>query len=476
MDSFREIFNRYSANTLLEDINGQSITYFDILRHAEDDIFQTANRQVIFCMARNDFGGVLGYLSFLAVDSIIVMLSASIENRQLNSLINKYLPKYIWAPSSKSFDIVNFDVISELHNYCLIKLSNKKFSVNENLSMLLSTSGSTGTPKFVRLSRANLIANAISIKQYLQIDADDIAITSLPLHYSYGVSVINSHILAGAKIALTDKTFFEKQFWNFFDKIKATSLNGVPYHYEMLSKLKISEMALPSLRTLTHAGGRLSNELMHEFCEFSTSRGIKFFSMYGQTEAAPRIAYRPHELGTEKLGCIGVAVPGGKLRIENDCGDEIFNEDEIGELVYEGPNVFLGYAESFDDLAKTDEYHGKLRTGDLAKRDSEGDFYLVGRISRFIKLFGHRINLSDVESRVLEHGYRSLTSGDDNELKIYLENIDEAEAMQVKKLIAKFLGVNLRAIVVFSVDVLPMTESGKLDLSNKNLSTAKLVC
>lgn len=209
---------------------------------------------------------------------------------------------------------------------------------------------------------------------------------------------------------------------------------------------------LPSLRTLTQAGGRLDAAVVTRLEQMGRERGWRFFVMYGQTEAAPRIAYVPPERLTDKAGSIGIAIPGGHLELD----------EQTGELIYSGPNVMLGYAESRDDLEKGDELHGRLRTGDLARRDADGFHVIVGRAKRFLKIFGRRVSLDEVETLVRQHGGGPAACvGEDDRLRIAVE--DTAVGDAVGRVLTDILKIHPSAFRVRTVTALPRFASGKLD-------------
>ena len=472
---FLELFTRHKSRVAIENFYGTSIKYIEIVETASINTFTETSRKLVFCLADNDIGGVYGYLSLLASDAVLVMLNPAINDNTLEELIKIYQPMYIWQENRRYGNLTKWHNIFSMHGYSLFRIKNKKFEINADLALLLSTSGSTGSSKLVKLSYENLVHNAKSIVEYLKIGPNDIPITTLPLHYSYGISIIHSHIYVGAKIAVTKKTFFDKEFWKFFNDIGATSLNGVPYHYEMLKRLGFPKMNLPSLRTLTQAGGRLDLETALEFANHSKDKGLKFVIMYGQTEAAPRIAYLPADFALHKQGSIGIAIPGGRLSLEDEEGHVITSDNVTGELVYEGPNVFLGYSKGFEDLFKSEEQSKKLKTGDLAKRDKDGFYYIVGRLARFIKLFGHRINLADIENMLMQQGTEVICKGNDDNLEIYMLNKDESKGKAIKKLVSRFLKVNINSIKVYCISSFPRYESGKINYKGLSLSSSRVV-
>ena len=318
--------------------------------------------------------------------------------------------------------------------------------VHPDLALLLTTSGSTGNPKLVRLSRDAVLANAEQIAQTLGITAGDVAITTLPLFYSYGMSVLNSHLLRGATVVLERTGILQRDFWTAVTEHGVTSMAFVPYQYEMLRRLRFDPAKYPALRTLTQAGGRLRTELVTEFAERMATVDGRLFVMYGQTEAGPRMATLPPERLAEKLGSVGLALPGGAFAIEDD------------EVVYRGPNVMLGYAETAADLAKGDEMGGVLRTGDLGRLDDEGFLYLTGRTKRIGKVFGVRINLDDVEKNFPV----AAVAGDDK-LHVFAEKLSDDEARGLRTKIVEWLGTHSTGVIVRSVDALPLLPTGKID-------------
>jgi acyl-CoA synthetase (AMP-forming)/AMP-acid ligase II len=318
--------------------------------------------------------------------------------------------------------------------------------VHPDLALLLTTSGSTGDPKLVRLSRSAVLANAGQIAESLGITGDDVAITTLPLFYSYGLSVLHSHLLRGATVVLERTGLMQKDFWSAVDAHRVTSMAFVPYQYEMLKRLRFEPAKYPSVRTITQAGGRLRADLITDFGQRMAAAGGRMFVMYGQTEAGPRMATLPPERIDDKLGSVGLAMPGGAFAIEDD------------EVVYRGPNVMMGYAESGADLVKGDELGGVLRTGDLGRLDDEGFLFITGRIKRMGKVFGVRINLDDVE-----RNFPVAAVAGDDKLHVFAEGISGDDARALRTKIAEWLGSHFTGVHVRSVEALPLLPNGKTD-------------
>lgn len=325
-------------------------------------------------------------------------------------------------------------------------------SPHPDLAVLLPTSGSTGNPRLVRLSADAIGANAAAIADVLGIGPREVAPTSLPLHYSYGMSVLNSHLLRGATVVVEDAGLLARSFWRAVDEHGVTSLAGVPHHYRMLRRIGFDPARHPTLRTLTQAGGALPTDMVAEFHTSMTGVGGRMFVMYGQTEAAPRMATLPSQLLPEKLGSVGPALPGGRFTI--DAG---------GEIGYHGPNVMMGYASTEEDLARGDDCHGVLATGDLGHLDAAGFLHVTGRLARIGKVFGHRVSLDDLENLVRSSGLGVAAVAADDRIALYVEGADAAARAATARAIADRLRVHVSGFDVQGVDSLPLLASGKVD-------------
>jgi long-chain acyl-CoA synthetase len=422
------------------------------------------SRSLVFCLCENSLGSLSGYCSFLSKRIVPLMLSSDIDCSMLQNLLKIYQPNFIWLPKEKLGIFNEYEILYSIFDYSLISFNGIFIDLNTDIALLLTTSGSTGSPKLVRLSYENMQANAESIAAYLQLSADERPITSLPMHYSYGLSVINSHFISGATILLTDKSIAQKEFWEFAREQKATSMSGVPYTYEMLKRLRFFRMSLPDMMVLTQAGGKLSSNLVQEYVDNAKLSDKKFVVMYGQTEATARMSYLPFESASEKAGSIGIAIPGGTFKLIDDNGCEITESDKDGELIYSGRNVSLGYADCKEDLNKGDENNGKLYTGDIARRDTDGFYYITGRKKRFIKIYGNRVNLDAAEQIVKVVTASCACVGVDDKMLIYIT--DSSKSDQIRNLLSEKTGLNSRAFEVRVIEEIPKNTSGKVLYSN----------
>lgn len=326
--------------------------------------------------------------------------------------------------------------------------------LHPDLAVLMSTSGSTGSPKLVRLSTTNVQSNAEQITEALGITPDDRAVTSLPLSYSYGLSVLHSHLLVGASVLLTEHSVVEAPFWDAMARHSVTTLPGVPYTFEMLERVGFSRMRLPALRHLTAAGGRVAPQQLRRFAELGADKGFVLHAMYGQTEATARIATLDPALVGTRPDSIGRPVPGGSITLDRQ------DEDGVGEIVFQGPNVMLGYATSPADLClgRTIDV---LRTGDLARHNPDGTYSIVGRTSRMAKVFGLRIDLDRVERALADAGVSSCISESDRGLCVVADG--RVDASHLADLTARAAGLPLHVVQAHVVTALPRLPNGKID-------------
>jgi acyl-coenzyme A synthetase/AMP-(fatty) acid ligase len=292
-----------------------------------------------------------------------------------------------------------------------------------------------------------------------QMDGTEKAMAILPMHYTMGLSVIASHLLAGATLLLSGRSLLDKGFWTMLKE--ATSFTGVPYSYELLMKMRFTRMELPNLQIITQGGGKLTEEMFKALAQYAHDKGKKFIATYGQSECTARMAYLPAELALEKTCSIGKAEPGGQLSIVDENGNETFEGEAIGEMVYRGENVTLGYANSREDLLKGDENHGVMHTGDLAHRDADGCYFIVGRLKRFLKIFGLRIGLDEVENLIKsEYKADCYCKGNDEKLIVLVTKPELVDALPA--FIEEKTHLFHKNIEIQLVDAILRNEAGKV--------------
>ncbi len=445
--------------------DGHSYTYAELLNFATHLHEYMRGQALVLCQIDSSLGGLVGYLAFAHSCQYVAMLQG-VETHEayIHCLIKKYEPDYVWVPESLREIYGDAQLVLNSYGYSLLKLSvGETANLSDQLCLLASTSGSTGSPKFVRQSRQNILANTVSIVEYLDLKADDVAITSLPLNYTYGMSIVNCQIAVGGDIVLTNKAVVQKEFWTLLRERKVSVLAGVPYTYEMMDRLRVFRKDLPDVKKILQAGGKMTEALQDKIGTYCQEYQKQLFIMYGQTEATTRMSYLPPERCLQKRGSIGVAIPNGRFKLVDTNGNEINSTEVTGELVFEGENVCMGYADQKEHLTLGDEWSGVLYTGDLAAKDEDGYYFIKGRIKRFIKHFGLRVNLDEVES-VLKKKYLAerIAVTDDNEKIIVFTEvaIDEEE---LKKYLTEMTEVKRAGINVVNSTSIPSLPNGKTD-------------
>ncbi len=456
-------FSQYERNIAALCADGQQMSYGELIQENKRIAAAIGDRCLVFILCTNSIGALTGYTACLNYRIVPLLIAADLDKELMGNLLSVYKPDYLWVPSDIGEVFEEYTVKYEAYQYKLLETNYKNYyPLNPQLCLLLTTSGSTGSPKLVRQSYQNVLSNAESIVEYLELDSTERPITTLPMNYTYGLSIINSHLMVGSTILLTDKGLMQKEFWTFFKAAEATSFGGVPYTYEMLDKLRFSTMQLPSLRTMTQAGGKLQPELHKKFAEYAAKTGKRFYVMYGQSEATARMSYLPCKKSIEKYGSMGIAIPGGKFSIIDLDGNEVKQPGVEGELVYEGPNVTLGYAECGADLMKGDERNGRLVTGDMAMFDQDGYYYIVGRKKRFLKIFGNRVNLDEIDQIIRSHfgNIECVSSGRDDHMFLFIT--DERNKDAIRKYLSEKTGLHISAFIVKVVEKIPRNDSGKI--------------
>lgn len=394
------------------------------------------HRRLVLLEARNDPASLVTHLGALAGHHVVLPVPAG---RTHSALIDTYDP-----------DVVVTDGVT------IQRRRGSRHEMHPNLALLMSTSGSTGSPKLVRLSRTNLSANAAAIAQYLDIRDTDCAATTLPMSYCYGLSVIHSHLLRGAGLLLTERSVVDGDFWDLFSDRRATTFAGVPYTFELLERTGFADRDLPHLRYVTQAGGRLPPDRVRRFAELGDRRGWQLFVMYGATEATARMAYLPPELAASRPTAIGRPIPGGDFTLQPLDGWP----SDVGELVYRGPNVMMGYAYTAADLRLGPSVEA-LHTGDIGRQAADGLYEVIGRRSRFAKIFGLRIDLQQVESTLAAHDVRALCT--DGEGRLAVAAVGPLSTADLRGMTAEAAGLPGHAVRAVIVDELPMLPSGKPD-------------
>lgn len=453
---------RFQRKIAFYDDEDHYVTYGDMEAASQEIAEKIGKRNLVLLLCSNTISAIVCYVALLQTDNVILAVPGDSREDWIRQYLHLFQPDYLCVPAGYSGD---FHEAYRYNGYVILQNhKTAEFTMNADLALLLPSSGSTGECKFVRQSKKNIQENARAIVQSLGLSCHDRPILSLPVSYTYGLSVVHTHLAVGAAMLVTQKGIAQKEFWEFFSRCRGTSFGGVPFHYELLYRLGFMKWELPYLNCLTQAGGKLSEELIRKYNQYACEKGVRFYVMYGQTEATARMAYLPCSYGwrNEKAGSVGIAVPGSEIYLEDDAGRRITEPGQEGEVIFMGDSVTMGYALSCLDLERGEDNGGVLRTGDLGYQDEDGFLYLSGRKSRFVKICGKRISLDRVEAYLRKRysdGMECAAAGDDTGICVF---INQKRCREVEGELSEYFNLHRGELSVVCVQEIPRTSSGKI--------------
>ncbi len=443
------------------------------------------------------------YFAIFGAGHVPVPLDTSLKSERLNFILldcganaliiqgkfQKYLPMLLESDGAikevitdiklqSEFPGINVELINnilskaKIENLQQIGSEANKFNLrdaSDELAAIFYTSGSTGAPKGVMLSHKNLLSNTYSTIEYLELTSNDSVLVILPFYYIYGNSLLLTHIACGGTVIIDNRFMYPEVILKTMEKEKVTGFSGVPSNFMiLLNKSTFPDREFRHLRYFTQAGGSMAPEVITKLKNAFPDKQI--FIMYGQTEASPRVSYLPPEQLENKIGSIGIPIPGVDIKIMNEEAVEVPN-GESGELVVTGDNVMLGYWNQ-DDEENQVIHNGSLFTGDLAKKDEDGFIYIVGRKKEIIKSGGNRVSAKEVEDRILEHnlvveavvfGVADDILGEAIKAVVVTKDYGEISGDEIKKFCRlKLADFKVPKKIEF-MESLPKYQSGKID-------------
>ena len=454
---FYEQLDRFGSRTAMVCDDGTKYTFQELEQQAARFAEQvyTPGRRLGILVSNNVEQAVWGYVGFMKAGVVPLMISRKVTPELFRFLLDRYHPTWVW--SEESFFCENPQY--RHGEYVLSKLDYEPYPIHPELATMLTTSGSTGSPKCVRQTFDNIDFSNRSTISCVGLTENDSFITTLPLNYGYGLNFLQMHLLTGGKMIMTRDGIMTREFWNLLRDERATSFGGVTFTYEVLKKLHFTSMDTPSLRYLTQAGSKMEREAILDIVPALNKKGIDFIVFYGQTEATCFMSYVPPAWQLTKAGCIGIPIPGGALSMIDDNGAPMQTVGKRGELVYHGPNVTFGYAESYAELNRGDDWSGCLVTGDYVTIDEDGFYTIAGRKKRFLKIHGERVSLDEIEFLLKKQGYDNACKGADDHAQIFTTEADIGKVMADLNRLTK---INRECLEVYRVSELPRNESGKL--------------
>ena len=443
----------------IKDDSGYELTYGEVIRTIGDFAALHLPRCVVFCLCENCAGALTGYLAFENNGQVPLLLSAGLDQELRSNLETMYQPSFYWVPERKVAEISGERIFGAF-GYVLVRTAYEPYPLHEKLSLLLTTSGSTGSPKLVRHKYGNLESNAVNAALAFSWTPEEVGICDLPMNYTMGLNVINSHLVVGASVLMVKANLMDPAFWEFIRENEGTNFCGVPFSYEVMRRIGFDKMDLPRLHTLAEGGGKLTDRMFTWIATFAKNSGRRFCATFGTSETSARMAFLDPDKALEKTGSMGKAIPNGTLFLIDETAEA--DGSATGELGYRGPNVTMGYAVCRDDLLKGDEFCGEYHTGDIARRDPEGYYYIIGRKGRFLKLFGLRVSLDETE-RILKTRYPEadfVCTGDDRRMNIFCTQQELSD--EIVPYISGKTNLHNSAFRVIIVPEIPRNEYGKV--------------
>lgn len=457
---FLNIDQQHAYKIAVKDNDGNALSYSKLVEEVRNVSRCVSGRSIVFQLCRNTVGSLIGYMGFVEGSAVPLMLSSSIDQSLLSSLLEEYLPAYLWIPSDMK-NKFSYPVEFERFGYALLKTGNALYPINDQLQLLMTTSGSTGSPKLVRYKVGNLEANAKNVARAFGWTDKERPVCDLGMQYTMGLNVINTHLYVGATVLLTTYNLMSSEFWDYIKQERATNFTGVPFSYDIFFRLHFEQMDLPDLQTLSQGGGKLTDARFKQLAEYAEKHGKRFIASFGTTETSARMACLPAYLATTKTGSIGMAIPEGELFLIDSDGKKLSEAETEGEMCYCGPNVTMGYATKREELLRGDDFQGVYHTGDLARRDSDGCYYVTGRLSRFLKLLSYRVSLDQCEQLIQEQfNIECVCTGTDQRMDIYITNV--ALKRDVVDFISEKTNLFKSLFRVFVIDRIPRNDSGKV--------------
>jgi long-chain acyl-CoA synthetase len=457
-----ENFSKLGDRVALISERGQKYYYKDLDKISLSCLNKIEPESVCLMICDISEMTIIYYIGLIRKRITTILLDENLGQPKIEKVISLYSPNYIICPSAVNVISKHFEIIETLEHFVIHQNNSEGYSKSfQNTALCLTTSGSTGSVKFVRLSLGNIESNTESIIKAIGINQNQITITTLPISYSYGLSVVNTSLEVGGTLIVNSSPVTSREFWQRVTEYSVNVLSGVPYTYEQLSRISSEFLERTKIRKFTQAGGKLNKSVREHFKMIVKKTNSSFYVMYGQTEATARMAVLPPEDFNDFENAIGFAIPGGVLTVRDETGSKIEIPGVIGEICFEGPNIFQGYATNRADLIENQPEVQILKTGDLGYFDREGRFFITGRLKRITKLLGKRIDLEEVEHFLLEQGIETICV--EHQDRLFVVSTLAEIPIEIQARLLEYLRISPLLVIFESIPDIPRLISGKVD-------------
>ena len=454
----REIIEKSNSQLRFSD---RDITTSDVLKKYRREV--PKGRGLVFAVLPRSEEALELYLALMASENVPLFLPPDISNEALFRLTTEFRPQFVITDSAYEFDFHDYCFASTISIFQIFELRSKNISaIDSDLCLLVTTSGSTGSPKLIPQTYVNVIENCQQIIKAVNLNRNDIALISLPLSYTFGMSIVNCQLMTGAAMVASDFELLSKATLSAVINKSVTLIAGVPAHFEALLAARFFRSRYAEgVKKYLQAGGGLKEDTHQKLSKLVKDHRFSFYSMYGQAEATTRIAVLPPEKFDSNFRCVGLPLEGIEIEIVHK-NVESSDRPLEGEIICKGPNICPEYVICSDDLiALKPRKNHTLYTGDLGYLNKDGHLFISGRLKRFAKLRGISFNLDDVERILNSKGIPCACTEVEGELLIFTTiTVTQDLVIGIKEIM---LNLNLKDFKVQSIDELPYLSSGKID-------------
>ncbi|MFD0340157.1 AMP-binding protein [Streptomyces sp. NPDC127117] len=448
--------------------DGSRLTYRELIRRADSlgPSLPRDRKGLVALFGDRDLETLIAYVAALRHGHAVAWFGSAAGTAQRQGLVRRFRPDVVVAPAG-----VLAECLAGLPYHALeggasgVHAARRRDGtapeVQQDTSVLLLTSGTVSSGRAVRLSGAAVASNSRGIVDALSVRPTGRAATSLPLYHAYGLSVLNSHLIAGAGVLLTATPPSGARFWKEFAAAECTAFAAVPFHLQWLMRSRLGWDRVPTLEAVTVSGARTPEAIARAFHRRADAAGFRFHKMYGQTEATSRISVLAHEDFADHPDSVGRVIAGSSVVITGETG--VAQPDGVpGRIVYRGPNAMQGYADEAADLAAPDMVCGTVDTGDSGFL-SDGFLHVHGRATRFVKPNGKRLELDLVERRFEELAPAAAVGTDDEKAHLFIEGRKSSVIQELRLDIVRQAGIGPEALQIHFIDSIPRKKSGKVD-------------
>lgn len=443
---------QYSDLTAIADSHGVQITYKELAQKALSDLSMTEERSLIFILCDYGIETVEFIYETMFLNRVPLLLSSDIDMELLVGLIQVYQPQYIYCKESYKFDVF-LQKTADFKDHILLKTGKPLFEIHPDVALLLSTSGTTGSAKLVKLSYDNIWNAAEYASLHMGIKKGQKGLCPCPMNHILGFIFCMWQWFQGATVCVTEELVISKKFEEFYVKQRINNFAATPYVFGMLQRVRFwDEEKVSYLHRAIAAGEKMPEE---EQLQLSAVMKDKMWLAYGQTECAGYISDVNIRESSVKKAAVGKPLE----------HMEIMVDAESNELIVKSRSVCMGYADNIMRLAEGDVNQGILHTGDTVYLDKSGCICLMGRLTRYVKVLGKRVNLDDIE-RYLLAKFPDMDSGcigTDNNICVYYTNEKSGLFNEIKISLDHSMKIPSKYVSGVYLEKIPRGTSGKID-------------